>query len=103
MKLPPPLEKYVQAQLVQYLRLTGYVVWEMYKGSDRGGSAWMTPGVPDLYVFGHGKAFWCEVKRPKLGRLSPAQVQRHDELRQNGIPAHIITNLEELQAALGAP
>ena len=99
---PPPLERHIQAQMVQYLKLTGWCVWELFKGTERGGHVRMTPGMPDLYAFRPGRALWLELKRPKLGRLSPSQVERHIELRLCDIPVHVVTSLEELRAALGA-
>ena len=100
MKLPPPLEKHIQAQLVKYLTLTGWNVWQMQLGSVGKGAVFCTPGIPDMYVFKPGHACWIEVKRPRLGKVSPAQVERHGELACCGLPVHVVTSLEELQAAL---
>ena len=88
--------------MVQYLKLHRWNVWQMQLGSQHGGSVWCTQGIPDMYVFKPGHACWVEVKRPKLGRVSPSQVERHIELRLCDIPVHVVTSLEELQAALGA-
>lgn len=100
MTLPPPLEKHIQSQLVQYLQLTGWAVWQMQLGSAGKGAVFCTPGIPDLYVFKPGRALWIECKRPRLGRLSPSQILRHQELTLCGLPVHVITSLDELQAVL---
>ena len=39
-------------------------------------------------------------KKAEAGRVSPSQVERHIELRLCDIPVHVVTSLEELQAAL---
>lgn len=88
-------EAAIQAQIKDLLTLLGFTVWEMQKGSTRGGSVWCTKGVPDLYVFGKGKAMWLEVKRPKTGRMSPAQIERHAELSTAGIAVHVVRSPEE--------
>lgn len=95
-----PLEAAIQSQIVQVLRLKGWHVWEMQKGSSGptgNRRVFCTPGIPDLYVFKPGgKAFWLEVKRPKTGKLSPAQVERHRELNLCGLPVYVATSIEEV-------
>lgn len=91
-----PLESAIQSQIVQVLKLRGWQIWEMFKGSTRGGPVWATSGIPDLYVFHtSGRALWLEVKRPKTGRLSAAQTERHRELKLCGLPVHVVTSAEE--------
>ncbi|MCP2015636.1 hypothetical protein L1280_002804 [Deinococcus sp. HSC-46F16] len=96
-----PLESTIQAQIVQALKGQGFTVWELFKGSSRGGQVWATKGIPDLYVFAGGRAVWLEVKRPKTGKLSAAQHERHQELTVCGLPVHVVTSREEALAALG--
>lgn len=101
MTLASPLERHIQAQLVQYLTLRGWFCWQMQLGSQHGGSVWCTQGIPDLYVFRPGgRALWLEVKRPKVGRISPSQTTRHEELRLSGLPVFVVTSIEDVQAAL---
>lgn len=95
-----PLESAIQAHIKEVLTLSGWQVWEMYKGSTQGGSVWATKGLPDLYVFKAGRAVWLEVKRPKVGRLSPAQHERHRELTLCGLPVHVVTGPSEALAVL---
>ena len=91
-----PSEAAIQAQIVRFLRLTGWTVWEMQLGSAGKGSVYCTRGIPDLYVFRAGQpGVWLEVKRPKLGRLSPHQRERHAEATHAGVPVHVITSVEE--------
>lgn len=47
-----------------------------------------TPGIPDLWVMGHGRFTWAEVKRPK-GRTSKHQDEWHRAARENGAPVAI--------------
>ncbi|EYB68914.1 hypothetical protein DEIPH_ctg013orf0017 [Deinococcus phoenicis] len=95
------LESTIQAQIVQALKAQDFIVWEMFKGSARGGQVWATKGIPDLYVFRSGRAVWLEVKRPRTGKLSPAQRERHHELTICGLPVHVVTSPEEALAVLG--
>ena len=95
------LESAIQAQLAAYLRLTGWTVWEMQLGSAGGGSVYCTPGITDLYVCRPGRTVWLEVKRPGTGRVSPAQQQRHAELRAAGQEVYVVRSIEDVQAALG--
>lgn len=100
MKPAPPLESAVQAQIVQALRLSGWLVLEMQKGSQRGGSVWCTKGIPDLFACKAGHSVWLEVKRPSLGRLSPAQAALHTAMRAEGVEVHVVTSPEEALGVL---
>jgi hypothetical protein len=73
-KPKPPLEKEIQRQIVRYLKLKGWHVWETSQGyrSAPGGTR-TTPGLPDLYCLHPvNGAMFIEVKRPG-GELRPAQ------------------------------
>lgn len=99
--VPPPLERDIQRAIVNHLRGLNWTVWEMYLGSERGGSVWATKGIPDLYVFKPDRApVWLELKRERLGRVSKAQAERHEELRRSGIPVHVVTSVSEACRAL---
>lgn len=92
-------EAQLQAQVVQLLGFKGLTVWEMFKGTERGGRVFCTKGIPDLYVFGlkNGQplAFWLELKTP-TGKLSEAQKERHTELRAAGQPVYVPRSLEDV-------
>jgi hypothetical protein len=77
---PALLEKHVQRQIVDYLRLIGaevYVLGTVRRKGDHPGTM-QTPGIPDLWAFipakggNVGCGLWIEVKRPG-GRRSPQQ------------------------------
>lgn len=82
-KTPKLLEKHVQRQIVDYLRLIGaevYVLGTVRRKGDHPGTM-QTPGIPDLWAFlppakaaAHGERgyLWIEVKAAK-GLLSPQQ------------------------------
>jgi hypothetical protein len=89
----------LQRHLKSELEARGCTVWEMFKGSSRGGSVWATKGIPDLYVFRAGRAMWLELKT-QTGTLKPDQIKRHRELRDHDIPSDVVTNLEEALTAL---
>ena len=94
-----PLESAIQAHIVRALNLKGWNVWEMQKGSNGptgNRRVYCTPGVPDLLAFKPGRLLFLEVKRPKTGRLSAAQVERHRELTLCGLPVHVVTSVEDV-------
>lgn len=95
-----PTERQIQAQVTHYATLTGWTVWEMQLGSERGGSVFCTPGIPDLYIFRPGCALWLELKRGAQGRIRPTQHLRHGELRDAGIPVHVARSFDEAKAVL---
>ena len=79
-------EAQIQREIVVFLRdKLGFAVWETSQGyrKDRGGTR-TTAGIPDLYVLGHGRALWVEVKDTK-GKLRPSQQTFRDECLANGI------------------
>lgn len=87
------LERTIQRRIKLALERHGYIVWEMYLGSRRGGQVWMTKGIPDLRVLGWG---WIEVKRPGQ-EPSREQQDRHAEARLAGERVVVVTTV---QAAL---
>ncbi len=64
-------------------------------------------GFPDLLMlWPHGKGALVEVKRPKLGKLNPAQVALHARLSAIGWPVAVVTSPDEVFTLLrdaGAP
>ncbi len=84
------VEKEVQSAVCSLLRSLGYHVSDM--SQDR--PTRQTEGIPDLYVMGHGRATWAEMKRPskrgaKDGGLSPAQIEWHRVSRENGVNVQV--------------
>ena len=63
-------------------------------------------GFPDLLALWSGGGALLEVKRPKLGRVSPEQKALHARLEAVGWPVAVVTSDREAFAALrdrGAP
>jgi hypothetical protein len=67
----------------------------------------MKAGWPDLQcVWSPGKTAFIEVKRPKIGRLTPDQVAVHEHLRALGFEVATVTSDDEAYLFLdrcGAP
>lgn len=60
----------------------------------------MVPGFPDLMMItGAGPAIFFEVKAPG-GRLTPAQQDVHDHLRELGQLVAVVRSIDEIQAQL---
>ena len=58
-------------------------------------------GLPDrLVLFPGGKSFFCELKRPEGGVLSPAQKYIHGKLRNLGFNVYVTKNKDEVLAML---
>lgn len=55
----------------------------------------MMKGWPDLQVLWAGGVAFIEVKRPKLGKVSPEQLKLHDALRGIGWPVLVATNVDD--------
>ena len=73
------LEADIQLAIRRALEALGFSVYDL--SQDR--ATRQTPGLADLYVMGHGRCAWVEVKRPK-GRQSEAQVRFEGLVRANG-------------------
>ncbi len=77
-------EKEVQRTLVEYLRWTGWRVFEFAKpGGHKALAAAVPPGWPDVVAIKGGRHLYVEVKTT-WGRLSHDQVLLHIELRAAG-------------------
>jgi hypothetical protein len=108
-KPKPPLEKEIQRQIVHYLRLKGWTVWQTSQGyrSAPGGTR-MTPGLPDLYCLHAVEgAIFIEVKRPGQ-QARPAQqefLRLHESAMHWTVPSVIIAfSLDDVRMELeGAP
>lgn len=88
-----------QDAVVAALLERGWTVWQMYRGSQRGGSVWATKGIPDLCAFRPpGLLLWIELKQPG-NAPSAAQLERHAELRGAGLPITVAWTLEQVLQA----
>lgn len=83
-------ESEIQLGIRRALELVGYHVSDL--SQDR--PTRQTVGIPDLWVMGHGRFAWMEVKRPK-GRASEHQKAWHKIARKNGAPCIIVRSEAE--------
>jgi hypothetical protein len=54
-----------------------------------------------IVVLPGGRVYWVELKRPRGGRLSPHQIQRHAQYRALGVEILVIKNLGDIDRLLG--
>lgn len=101
-----PLESDLQAAQVRRLRGMGVLFAAGMEAGKRGPRAQaiakatgMAPGEPDLRVYLPGG--FCGFIENKVGngRLSPAQVQRHADMRRLGFAVEVIRATSEQEAA----
>jgi len=62
-------EAEVQLGIRRAAEVLGYDVYDMSQGRPTR----QAPGIPDLYIRGHGRRVWIEVKRPSGGKVSEHQ------------------------------
>lgn len=58
-------------------------------------------GLPDLRGYINGRPFELEVKVPKKGRLSSAQIRTILELREHGVAADVVESIDEALEVVG--
>lgn len=98
-------EAQVQATIVQWLELKGYVftVTDAERSWNRNGTVRrkrrIVRGWPDLTLVIEGRAVFVEVKSSK-GRLSPEQIACHARLREAGALLILARSLDDVIAAL---
>lgn len=91
-----PLEKTIVARIVGKLKLAGYPF--VYKTH---GSAYQMSGIPDITTIArNGRFVGMEVKRPKLGRLTPIQAATLNRITEAGGYAAVVTSVEEAMDAM---
>ena len=78
-------EDRISREIQELLKTVGFAIWSTEQGyrKDRGGTR-QTPGMADLYVLGHGRALWVEVKTPK-GKIRNSQKMFGTECERNGV------------------
>ena len=74
------LEDAIQLATKGALELLGFKVYDF--SQDR--PTRQTPGIADLYILGHGRAIWIELKSAK-GKLRPSQEEFRDQCQANGV------------------
>lgn len=78
-------EAEVQLAIRRTAEALGYDVYDLSQGRPTRQPA----GVPDLYVRGHGRRVWIEVKRPSGGHVSEHQEAFIDGEREHGGEAFV--------------
>ena len=79
-------ERQISHEIVEFLRLVGFAVWDTGQGyrRDPGGTR-MTPGLADLVVIGHGHMLFVEVKTAR-GKLRESQLVFREACESNSVP-----------------
>ena len=60
------------------------------------------PGWPDIGVWWHGRVVLLELKRERLGALSPAQRALHPRLEATGFPVCVVRTVVQALDAVSA-
>ena len=98
----------IQRAIIARLRWHGCMVVHVPnegKRSARGGrfakGIGLRPGFPDLAVYRDGRHALLEVKSPR-GRLSPAQIETHAELKRHGAAVFVVRSQDDALSALAS-
>lgn len=87
------LERDVEAALVRGVRQAGGICLKFIPD--------LVEGMPDrIAVLPGGALIWIELKRPKGGRLSDAQLHRHKRLRELGQNVEVCWTKEDVRRIL---
>lgn len=86
------LESQIQNKIKTELVKAGYFVTKLIQTT--------SAGIPDLLAIKDGKAFFIEVKRPKVGVISELQKYRIKELKDKGAVAVIAYSVEDIKFLL---
>lgn len=78
-------EAQISREIQRFMKQVGFGVWSVEQGfrKERGGTR-QTPGIPDLWIMGHGLGVWVEVKTPK-GKLRESQLLFQSEAQANEV------------------
>jgi hypothetical protein len=88
-------EAEIQAEIVEYLKLCGWLVFRLNSGKAANNLRLCPPGTPDLLAVGRLASFWIEVKTP-TGKLRPEQEQMIEELRKRGQFVLVARSVEDV-------
>lgn len=81
-------EQLIQSKIKNYAKLNGWIAIKTIKLSEA--------GYPDLFLFKNGQALFIEVKGLN-GIISPLQLLRQKQLRNQGFICEIVDNLEQFK------
>jgi len=104
--IPPPLEKEIQASIVEYLLRLGWFTsvikehWNRDK-SGKGKGQFSTPGIPDVVAIKDGRVLMLEVKRPPpYGRVSDDQREWHGKWLAHGGEVHVVRSIDDVKRCI---
>ena len=89
-------ESQIQKQIIDYLKLSGYLVFRMNSGKARNNIRLCPPGTPDLLAINGRKNIWIEVKT-KNGKLNVDQIYMHGELARLREKVIVARNLDDVK------
>ena len=98
-----PSEGIIQKQVVAYLRLRGFLVFEFAKGGTHRALRGSVPdGWPDVLAIKPpiGEHWYIEVKAAS-GRVTQVQRDMHEALRHCGCHVWVVRSLEDVQEIMG--
>lgn len=81
-------EQQIQSKIIKKLESEGWYVVKLIKTNKN--------GIPDLLAIKESKTVFIEVKKPKVGVLSPLQDYRIKELQSHGITAKVCTSESDI-------
>lgn len=95
-----PKEKYFQTKILDYLKtLKDDGVRSMF-WKEASGFGYQISGLPDICGIINGRFYAFEVKRPLLGKVTPVQEKRIEEIRAAGGVAEVVCFVEEVKVII---
>lgn len=92
-------ESEIQKQIIDYLRLSGFIVFRMNSGQAKNNVKLCPPGTPDLFAVGPKGGVWIEVKT-ESGKLRQAQVDMIAELKRYCQKVTVARSVEDVKIFL---
>ena len=91
-----PKEKLFQTKIINYLKdIENGFVWK-----EQSGYGYQISGLPDVCCIIGGRFYGFEVKRPFIGKVSPIQRERMEEIRKAGGVAEVVSYVDEVKVIL---
>ena len=91
-----PKEKYFQTKILNYLKTLPNAMFR----KEQSGFGYQVSGLPDICGMSNGGFYGFEVKRPFIGKVSPIQRERIEEIRKAGGVAEVVSYVEEVEKIL---
>jgi len=89
-------ESQIQKQIIDYLKLSGYLVFRMNSGKARNNIRLCPPGTPDLLAVSSKGNLWIEVKTDS-GKCTKEQNDMQYDLRKTGEQVIIARSLDDVK------